>query len=134
MLQCGNSFKIRISIREDGEKNMNRDKDFEEFVLEYERKKSDRKRWVDFEHTLRYLLCELKDKTDREDSFLLDEVKQAVIVYVMKDKFDETNEIFLNNMKNDFYNAIQKLEEKHTDIQSRTFTIKLFMEDFYFNK
>lgn len=52
----------------------------------------------------------------------------------MKDKFEENNEIFLNNMKNDFYNAIQKLEEKHTDIQSRTFTIKLFMEDFYFNK
>lgn len=113
---------------------MNRDKDFEEFALEYERKKSDRERWAGFEHTLRYLLCELKDKTDREDSFLLDEVKQAVIVYVMKDKFDETNEIFLNNMKNDFYNAIQKLEEKHTDIQSRTFTIKLFMEDFYFNR
>lgn len=113
---------------------MNRDKDFEKFALEYERAKSDRERWVTFEHTLRYLLCELKDKTDREDSFLLDEVKQAVIVYVMKDKFAETNEIFLNNMKNDFYNAIQKLEEKHTDIQSRTFVIKLFMEDFYFNK
>lgn len=113
---------------------MNRDKEFEEFALKYERKKSDRERWVDFEHTLRYLLCELKDKTDREDSFLLDNIKQAVIVYVMKDKFTETNEIFLNNMKNDFYNAIQKLEEKHTDIQSRTFYIKLFMEDFYFGK
>lgn len=113
---------------------MNRDKDFEEFVLQYERKKSDHERWVNFEHTLRYLLCELKDKTDREDSFLLDEVKQAVIVYVMKDKFEETNEIFLNNMKNDFYNAIQKLEEKHSDIQSRTLYIKLFMEDFYFGK
>lgn len=113
---------------------MNRDKDFEEFALKYERKKSDRERWVGFEHTLRYLLCELKDKTDREDDFLLDDIKQTVIVYVMKDKFEENNEIFLNNMKNDFYNAIQKLEEKHTDIQSRTFTIKLFMEDFYFNK
>lgn len=113
---------------------MSRDKDFEEFALQYERKKSDRERLVNFEHTLRYLLCELKEKTDREDSFLLDEVKQAVIVYVMKDKFEETNEIFLNNMKNDFYNAIQKLEEKHSDIQSRTFYIKLFMEDFYFGK
>lgn len=76
----------------------------------------------------------MKDKTDREDDFLLDNVKQTIIVYVMKDKFEENNEIFLNNMKNDFYNAIQKLEEKHTDIQSRTFIIKLFMEDFYFNK
>ena len=76
----------------------------------------------------------MKDKTDREDDFLLDNVKQTIIVYVMKDKFEENNEIFLNNMKNDFYNAIQKLEEKHTDIQSRTFIIKLFMEEFYFNK
>lgn len=42
--------------------NMDRDKDFEEFALEYERKKSNRERWVGFEHTLRYLLCELKDK------------------------------------------------------------------------
>lgn len=112
---------------------MNRDKDFEEFALKCEREKTSRERWVNFEHTLRYLLCELKDHTDREDSFLLDDVKQAVIVFVMKDKFEEINEIFLSNMKNDFYNAIQKLEEKHTDLQSRTFTIKLFMEDFYFN-
>jgi len=115
-------------------KNMNRDKEFEEFALKYERKKSDRERWVAFEHALRYLLCELKDKTDRKDDFLLDNVKQAVIVYVMKDRFAENNGIFLNNIKNDFYNAIQKLEEKHTDIQSRTWTIKLFMEDFYFEK
>lgn len=113
---------------------MSRDKELEEFALKYERKKSDHERWVGFEHTLRYLLCELKDKTDREDSFLLNDIKQAVIVYTMKDKFTETNGIFLNNMRNDFYNAIQKLEEKHTDIQSRTWKIKLFMEDFYFNK
>ncbi len=110
------------------------DKDFEKFVLERERAKSDRERWVNFEHELRYLLCELKDKTDREDSFLLDNVKQAVLVFVMKDKFEENNEIFLNNMKHDFYDAIQKLEERHTDIQPRTFYIKLFMEDFYFYK
>lgn len=113
---------------------MNSDKDFEEFALKYERKKSNHERYVEFEHELRYLLCELKDSTDREDDFLLDNIKQTVIVYVMKDKFVENNEIFLNNMKNDFYNAIQKLEEKHTDIQSRTFKIKLFMEDFYFRK
>lgn len=113
---------------------MSRDKDFEDFALKHERGKTCCERWVKFEHTLRYLLCELKDNTDREDSFLLDDVKQAIIVFVMKDKFEETNEVFLNNMRNDFYNAIQKLEEKHTDIQSRTFYIKLFMEDFYFNK
>ena len=113
---------------------MNRDKEFEEFALKYERKKSDHERYVGFEHELRYLLCELKDKTDRKDDFLLDYIKQAVIVYVMKDKFEETNEIFLSNIKDDFYNAIQELEEKHTDIQARTWVIKLFMEDFYFGK
>ena len=128
------ALKFAFQSEKMEEKNMNRDKEIEEFALKYEEKKSDRERWIDFEHTLRYLLCELKDKTDREDSFLLDDIKQAVIVYVMKDKFTETNEIFLNNMKNDFYNAIQKLEEKHTDIQSRTWKIKLFMEDFYFGK
>lgn len=109
-------------------------KEFEKFVMEREREQSNRKRWIEFEHTLQYLLCELKDKIDKEDNFLLSDIKQAVIVYGMKDKFEETNGVFLNNIKNDFYNAIQKLEEKHTDIQLRTFTIKLFMEDFYFGK
>ena len=113
---------------------MSKDKNFEEFVLKKEREKNDRERWMNFEHKLRYLLCELETHTDREDSFLLDAIKQAIIVFVMKDKFGETNGIFLNNMKNDFYDSIQKLEEKHTDIQSRTFYIKLFMKDFYFNK
>lgn len=109
-------------------------KEFEDFAINRERSKSDREWWKGFEHTLRYLLCELNDKTDREDSFLLDDIKQTIIVFVMKDKFDETNAIFLENMKNDFYRAIDKLEERHSDIKSRTKTVKIFMEDFYFNK
>ena len=109
-------------------------KELENFIIKRERNKSDRERWMCFEHTLRYLLCELNDKTDREDSFLLDDIKQAIIVFVMKDKFEETNEIFLNNMKNDFYSAIDKLEERHHDIKGKTRIVKLFMEDFYFNK
>ena len=109
-------------------------KEFEDFAINRERRKSCRERWMDFEHTLRYLLCELNDKTDREDSFLLDDIKQTIIVFVMKDKFEETNEIFLGNMKNDFFCAINKLEERHPDIKGRTRIIKMFMEDFYFNK
>lgn len=108
-------------------------KTMDEFFINFERKKSKKERWQHFEHSLRYLLCELKDETDRKDSFLLDEIKEAIIVYVMKDKFEENNEIFLNNMKNDFYEGIRKLEEKHEDIASRTAIIKVFMEDFYFN-
>lgn len=113
---------------------MNKDKGFEEFALKKEREKSDWERWTNFEYKLRYLLCELETHTDRKDSFLLDAIKQAIIIFAMKDKFGETNEILLNNMKNDFYDSIQKLEEKHTDIQAQTFYIRLFMEDFYFNK
>lgn len=109
-------------------------KEFEDFAINRERNKSDRERWMGFEHALRYLLCELNDKTDREDSFLLDDIKQSIIVFVMKDKFEETNETFLANMKNDFYKAIDALEERHSDIKSRTWIIKMFMEDFYFNK
>lgn len=113
---------------------LNENKEFDNFAINRERSKSDRERWVGFEHTLSYLLCELNDKTDRKDSFLLDDIKQAIIVFVMKDKFGETNEIFLTNMKNDFYNAINELEERHSDIKGRTEIIKMFMEDFYFNK
>lgn len=109
-------------------------KEFENFVVERERAKSDHDRYLEFEHRLRYLLCELKDKTDREDSFLLDDIKQTVIVFVMKDRFGELNDVFLSNMKNDFYTAIEKLEERHVDIKGKTKIIKLFMEDFYFNK
>ena len=109
-------------------------KEFENFVIERERAKSDHDRYLGFEHHLRYLLCELKDKTERKDDFLLDDIKQAVIVFVMKDKFGETNDIFLSNMKDDFYKAIEELEKRHFDIKGRSQIIKLFMEDFYFDK
>lgn len=95
-------------------------------------RKIDNKRYVEFEHTLRYLCCELKDKTEREDDFLLDDIKQAIIVFSMKDLSGETNEIFLENMKTDFYNAIAKLEKRHTDIRHGIQIIKQFMEDYYF--
>lgn len=110
------------------------EKELKRFAIEREQKKSEHDRYINFEHKLRYLLCELETPTDREDSFLLDDIKQAVIVFSMKDKFGEINDIFLANMKNDFYTAIEKLESRHPDIKSGTYVIKLFMEDFYFNK
>ena len=93
----------------------------------------DKKRYMEFEHALRYLLYELNNKTERKDDFMLDDIKQTIIVFSMKDKFEETNEIFLENMKTDFYNAIAELENRHTDIKYRTKIIKQFMEDYYFN-
>lgn len=106
----------------------------DDFAIEKERSRSKTERFQKFEHALRFLLCELRDPTDREDDFLLNDIKQAVIVFGMKDAYGENNTTFLENMKFDFNNAIHKLETKHPDIDGRTFYIKLFMEDFYFNK
>lgn len=89
-------------------------------------------RYMQFEHTLRNLLIELKGDITTEDLFLLEDIKQSIIVFSMKDKFTETNQIFLDNMKNDFYNGLKKLEENHTDIKKQVKIIKSFMEDFYF--
>ena len=119
-------------VRIESEENQMNELDI--FAMRKEREKGKRERWTNFEHKLRYLLCDLKDETDREDSFLLDDIKQSILVFVMKDQYGEENKIFLDNMKNDFYNVMKKLEEKHPDIKSRTFYIKLFMEDFYFNE
>lgn len=107
---------------------------FKNFIIERERSKSDHDRYIEFERNLRYLLCELETPADRKDSFLLDDIKQAVIVFIMKDKFKESNDIFLTNMKDDFYKAIKELNERHPDVAGKTEFIKLFMEDFYFNK
>lgn len=41
------------------------DKIFEEFMLQRERSKTNLERWVNFEHTLRCLLCELVNPADR---------------------------------------------------------------------
>lgn len=109
-------------------------KELKNFMIEKEREKSDHDRYLKFEHILRYLLCELEAPTDRKDSFLLDDIKQTVIVFAMKDKFEESNDIFLANMKDNFYKAIKELNERHPDTTGKTEIIKLFMEDFYFSK
>ena len=93
----------------------------------------DYNRYIEFEHSLRYLLMDINGGIDKQDLTLLEEIKQSIIVFTMKDKFNESNTIFLNNMKNDFYRNIALLEEKHSDIKRQVRIIKSFMEDFYFN-
>lgn len=113
---------------------MTKQEEFEKYCIDKERSKTKHDRYLQFEHSLRYCLCELKDKTDREDSFLLDDIKQSVLVFVMHNEYGENNEIFLSNMQNDFYNAIEKLVARHSDLDGKLKYVKLFMEDFYFNK
>lgn len=113
---------------------MNANKDFESYAINRERSKSKHSRYLEFEHTLRYCLCDLKDKTDRDDDFLLNDIKQTVIVYLMRNDYSELNNVFLSNMKNDFYRATTQLRERHSDLDWKMKVIELFMEDFYFDK
>lgn len=110
----------------------NREQEFIQFRINKEREKTDKERWNRFEHDVKYLLCELKDPVDIQDLSLLDNIKQSIIVFAMRDKFGEDNNTFLDNMKHQFYVSIGVLEEKHPDI--KTFYVKLFMKDFYFGK
>lgn len=96
------------------------------------RGKKKRERYVEFIHSLQYLLNDLKDTITLEDVLLMDDIKQSVIVFITKNKYNENNKVFLKNMKYEFYDALTKLSERHSDID--ILPIKLFMEDYYFNK
>ena len=103
-------------------------------IVAEESAKSKEERFRYFEHTLECLFFGLDTPTDREDDFLVSDIKQSIIVFAMADECGEKSEIFLENKRNDFYNALKKLEERHPDISSKMLFIKLFMEDFYFKK
>ena len=88
-------------------------------------------RYTRFEHELRYLLRELKDPLTIEDMLYYDDIKHCIMVFAIKDQFGEDNNVFLHNIKHDFYSAIEKLEEAHSDINCEF--IKSFVEDYFFN-
>ena len=98
----------------------------------FKEEKSKYKRWLTFEHDLQYLMLGLEDDIDKEDWLLLCIVYHSIMVFAMKDKYNETRTTVLDNMEDEFYAAIQGLEERHPDM--KTNNIKSFMEDFYFNK
>lgn len=100
-------------------------------VVTKERERPTNDRYRSFELHLRHLLMELKDEVTVEDMLLYDQIKHCVMVFAMKDQFGETDELFLSNLKQEFYEAIEELEKRHTDVKA--FAITLFMEDYYFN-
>lgn len=88
--------------------------------------------WGLFEHHLRLLpLYDTHKDFDENDYRMYDDLKQAIIVYVMKDKFHETQCCFLGNFRVDFYDSIKKLAENHTDCKPPLEYIKKFMERHY---
>lgn len=108
--------------------------EYEERVASRLRKESKRNRWMRFEHELRYLFTELDTEPSMDDLYYAEDVRQTIIVYSMKNQYEENIPIYMGNTKREFYTAIKHLEENHPDIKGKTFVIKLFMEDFYFSK
>lgn len=105
-----------------------------EMEMEQERNKTAHERYVNLEYALRYMLLGLQNPVDIEDFLSVDNIKQCIIVYLARDKYEEKNDVFLSNMKYLFYSEIKKLEEKHPDIKRKTTVARLFMEDFCFKK
>ena len=110
--------------------------EFDERICKLIRSRSKKERFMSFEMALKYFFEDInrlnvEDKDKYEDMFLLDEVKQSIIIFMSKDMFNETNEILLNRAKRDFYEGLTKLKERYSEIPITT--IVLFMEDYYFN-
>lgn len=109
---------------------------FDERICKLIRSRSKKERFMSFERNLRYFFDSLNGldityKDINEDMILLDEVKQSIIIFMSKDMFNETNETFLDNAKQEFYNSLTKLKERHPNLPVAN--IVLFMEDYYFN-
>lgn len=86
-----------------------------------------------FERSLRFLFLESNDEITIDDRDLMDDLKHSIIVFAMKDMFGETNNIFLENTKRDFYNSIECLRHNHPNINWQLRLITQFMEKNYFN-
>lgn len=102
--------------------------------MKKEREKTRHDRFTRFAWAVNYLLCELDPPANIKDLANLDAIKQCIIVYALRSEFQETDAIYLNNMKHQFYNALEKIEKNHPSTKQDILIIKMFMEDFYFNK
>jgi hypothetical protein len=96
-------------------------------------KNNARENFIEFEGELNFLLNDLNEEVVIEDYYLLDDIKHAIMVFAMKDKFNETNKTFLENTKRLFYDSSDKLENRHPSLKWRIKHVKQFMEMYYFN-
>ena len=94
-------------------------------------KKTDKKkRYFEFQHNLDYFFCE-HEGIDEEDYFKFGEVKSGIIFFMCKNEFHENSTCFLANCKVQIYENLNKLVEKHKDLEHNAKILTKFMEDFY---
>lgn len=97
------------------------------------RKKSKKERWLDFESKLNTLPSFIEDDSIK-GLIEVNTIKHNIIIFSMKDKFDENNDVFINNCKKEFYDSIDKLSELYPGAKYHLLCIKLFVDDFYLNE
>lgn len=98
-----------------------------EYIEEYKKfiqKKSDKERYLQFEHELKFLIDSINDDN------LFIRLQHIIIVYGMN---KEDNKIYLDNLKKESYNIMNTLKEKHGCV-TNILIIQWYMEDYYFNK
>ena len=70
-----------------------------------------------FEYQIQNLLAEVTPEIDIIDVFKYARMIHSLFVFSIKDKFNETNETFLENIKTDFYEFIDEYANKfHRDV------------------
>lgn len=92
--------------------------------------KTEKQRYIEFQHTLDYFFCGQKG-IDEKDYFRFGEVKSGIIFFMCKNRFHENNTCFLGNCKMQIYENLNKLVEKHKDLEHDAKILTKFMEDFY---
>lgn len=107
--------------------------DLEKYSKEYEERwfKSHTKHehYVRFEHEIRLLMVDLTPKPEKLDIFDYSQLLESLLAFILIDDFHETNEIFINNLKNTFYKNLNTIKTKfNKDINY----IKLFVETYIF--
>ena len=89
-------------------------------------------RFAHMELLLRNLVYKASEHTHTEYQ-LIDKIKHSIVIFSMKDKVCETNDIFIENTKEEFYSTIDELIKINRSVEWDLFYIKLFVEDFYLN-
>ena len=94
-------------------------------------KHTEHERFVRFEHQIRNFILEVTPAASIVDVFHYAQLIHSMFVFAIKDKFNETNQIFLDNTKSDFYDFIDELGNK---FNKDVYFIKKFADYYIFNK
>lgn len=107
---------------------MDKNKEINEFAKQRYEQLTPHQKFSAFEHDLNFLLYDLKDEVTMQDYIYLNEIKQAIIIFILKNEYKESNETFVNNTKHQYIQYFKGLKDRHPDI--KTYNIDMFMQKY----